>query len=183
MAEYFVYIDWTCEVVPRPFYVGKGTASRVSDVFRRNRKHQSVRSKYGIRREVFLGTRDESYALEVEKQLISELSLYVYGSTHNGIGCNMTLGGEGLQSEIWTPERRARVSAARKGKPLSEDHRKKIGQAVRQTLSIDSSKMSRTFSDDSKAMISVSMKRVWADRRRASQIAIISRQENDSVAS
>lgn len=87
---FYVYVDYTKESPPRPFYVGKGNESRVANL-KRNRKHTSIKNKYGIERKIVLETLNEQEAFDKEINLIKELN------TQKGIGCNMTSGGEGIK--------------------------------------------------------------------------------------
>ena len=66
------YLDWTREPEPRVFYVGKGNYKRsFVKITRRNQKHTNVTNKYGQRREVVLGTKDEQFAFDIEIELIN----------------------------------------------------------------------------------------------------------------
>lgn len=157
MTAFFTYIDWTLESTPRPFYVGKGTSHRVQ-LIQRNRKHTNVAAKYGHRREVVLMTSVEQIAIEHEVSLICELKTY-----HElcDIGCNFTLGGEGISGykhsddakrrmsrlgSKHTPETREKMSQVKRGKkptaaceantgrrrkPFSEEHRLHLKEARR----------------------------------------------------
>lgn len=96
---FFVYIDWTTEDVPRPFYVGKGNSKRVRTLARKNQLHTSIVRKHGQRREVVLTTHDEQHAFERERQLIKELKTCAAGGT-GWWGANFTFGGEGAAGRI-----------------------------------------------------------------------------------
>lgn len=91
---YYVYVDYTCEQVPRPFYVGKGSLQRVCNL-RRNKKHSNVSTKYGIDRRVVLQTEDEQFAFDEETRLISEHRTCALSDRAVDIACNYTFGGEG----------------------------------------------------------------------------------------
>lgn len=93
--EYFTYIDWTREEIPRPFYVGKGNYFRVNDVVR-NRKHTWVAKNFGQYREIVFGTNDEKDAYEFEALVVMLLDTYNPNPKDYGdIRCNMTPGGIG----------------------------------------------------------------------------------------
>ena len=96
---FFVYVDWTTEVLPRPFYVGKGLIKR-TQIRERNQYWCNIAAKYGQRREVVLATRDETFAFEQEKRLIAELGTFEDG-TLGRWGANLTEGGGG--SNGWKP--------------------------------------------------------------------------------
>ena len=42
--KFKVYVDYTTEELPRPFYVGKGNSSRILNL-KRNRLHDSIAKK------------------------------------------------------------------------------------------------------------------------------------------
>jgi len=90
---FFVYVDWTLEAAPRPFYVGKGICSRVAGL-RRNRKHTRIAKNYGFRRETIWSTSSESEALAYEIQLVEFFGTFTT-DWKNGVECNFTLGGDG----------------------------------------------------------------------------------------
>lgn len=132
LRTFFVYVDWTMEDAPRPFYVGKGTLTRVN-LKTRNKHHCHISTKYGYRREVIVETVDEAHALQEEVRLIAFYHTFVDDPAYNGIGCNYTIGGDGTsghrntpdQIEKWrlsnvgckrTPEQCANISAGLKGK-------------------------------------------------------------------
>ena len=86
-----VYVDYTTEQTPRPFYVGKGTDRRLR-ILERNLLHSAIVAKHGFDRRVVFETDNEQEALTLECRLITEHDTYVYGG---GWGANFTLGGEG----------------------------------------------------------------------------------------
>jgi hypothetical protein len=105
MQEFYVYEDWTLELSPRCFYVGKGDIARVKTL-RRNRHHTNIAQKYGVRREIMLITSIETMALEREVELIAERKTFVYGDYV--FGANYTRGGEGVSGARfeWSNQRR-----------------------------------------------------------------------------
>jgi len=108
-----VYVDWTLEECPRPFYVGKGNALRVLNL-ERNEYHTNVKRKHGLRREIVFETSSENEAYEREVKLIAELHTFINDVAWNGIGTNMTPGGEGIRNP--SPETREKLAAnGRKG--------------------------------------------------------------------
>jgi hypothetical protein len=89
--RFVVYVDWTADSQPRPFYVGKGTVRRVADKTPRNPRHHAIVQAHGLRRVVAFTTMDERLAFDKERELISLLK-----TRHdNGYGANFTDGGEG----------------------------------------------------------------------------------------
>lgn len=134
-----VYVDWTLETNPRPFYVGKGNDSRVQ-CFKRNRHHTFVSRHLGIRREIVFKTEDENQAFEFEKRLISELGTYKSDCriSLEDVRCNRTLGGDGVSGYVFTDEDRRLLSEktigdknGMFGKHHSEETRKRIGDNQR----------------------------------------------------
>lgn len=53
---FYVYVDYTLEESPRPFYVGKDNEDRVNLV-KRNSRHAATAEAYGMCREVVVLTR------------------------------------------------------------------------------------------------------------------------------
>lgn len=144
-SVFYVYVDWTLESPPRPFYVGKGVISRVRSVGVRrtyNRYHQNIVRTYGQCREIVLATSIEGLAFEHEKALITELRTRTDVPGH--WGANMTEGGEGVSNP--SQETRAkkaenarrfmtgRKQTKRKGwhirAPRSETYRKRISNVA-----------------------------------------------------
>ncbi len=124
---FFTYIDWTLEDPPRPFYVGKGMFTRVRKPMR-NVYWQNITAKYGWRREVVLGTKDESFAFEEEKRRIAQLGTFEDG-TPGRWGANLTEGGEGCSGLIVSDQTRRKQSLAGKGKKRSSETRKRMSEA------------------------------------------------------
>jgi len=106
---FYVYVDWTTEDVPRPFYVGKGKLSRVNYRIR-NKHHTNIVAKYGLNR-VSQEVNDEQTAFKEERLLIAKLHTYVYDIEYNGLGCNYTKGGEGSSGHVPGIETRQKMSA------------------------------------------------------------------------
>ena len=141
---FYVYVDWTKEQIPRPFYVGKGLIHRVNVPFRRNSKHKNVAIKYGLDRRVVFESNDEKSSFDEEIRLISELHLYVGDPQHNEIACNFTVGGDGASGTIHSEQSRMNMSIAAKKRGISEEVRRKsiesrkkngLSLATRQKLS------------------------------------------------
>jgi len=92
-VKYYVYIDWTNEDQPRPFYVGIGSAERTQS-FKRNWSHYNVKKRFGIHRTIELETEDRAFLCEEEKRLTRVHHTYVDDPEYNGIGANLTPGGD-----------------------------------------------------------------------------------------
>ena len=93
--KFYVYVDYTKEEVPRPFYVGKGNSSRVLSL-KRNAKHRGIAKKYGIERRQVFETVCEQEAFKRETELITELHTFVGDPECSDVSCNFTKGGEGI---------------------------------------------------------------------------------------
>lgn len=139
MNMFYVYVDWTTEEVPRPFYVGKGKVGRLRVMFRRNSRHTNTAKKYGLDRRVALETSNEKLSFE-EKRLILELHTYVHDPDYDGFGCNFTVGDAGASGTIHTEESRRHMSDAAKEcakRGVSDETRRKIGEASHQRVVLD----------------------------------------------
>ena len=110
--KFKIYVDYTLEKIPRPFYVGKGMNDRVSRI-KRNKYHTSIMNKYGIDRRIVFVTNIESEAFIKERQLIAELKTFFGGE--GCWGANFTLGGEGPSGRKATLEESIRMSEQRQG--------------------------------------------------------------------
>lgn len=127
--KFKVYVDYTVEESPRPFYVGKGSAGRVKCLFGRNQLHESIARKYGINRVVEFETDDEQESFRKERELIS---LYRTFMNHEPgqWGSNFTEGGDGASGWIPSAETRKKIGAASRLHRDSEETRKKKGEAA-----------------------------------------------------
>lgn len=127
---YYVYVDWTTEEVPRAFYVGKGNEKRIVDFSDRNNHWRSIRDKYGCNRTILLGTKEESFAFEIEKQKIAFYKTYKAAwKDGSGWGANFTLGGDGVSGrtrEVMSNEERARRKDCVKGRKHTEETKQKM---------------------------------------------------------
>lgn len=112
---FFVYVDWTLEQTPRPFYVGKGLLDRVG-YMKRNNRHTNVSNKHGVRREIVIEIKTNDEACFIERQLIALHRTFVYSTDYNGIGCNFTKGGDGNHGFKHRDESKAKMSVAKSGK-------------------------------------------------------------------
>ncbi len=113
---FYVYEDWTTEELSRCFYVGKGDASRVARLKRTNKRHRAIHQELGLKRVVVFENSDESIVLDYERIVIKERHTHVHDSEYNGIGCNLTLGGQGKSGRVVSRETGRKISEAKKGK-------------------------------------------------------------------
>lgn len=163
---FFVYVDFT-EDDGRPFYVGKGTATRVK-ASSRNRYHDRVARKHGMRREVVLATPCEFEALNREIRLIAELHTFVGDPRWNGIGTNFTEGGEGLQGHARSRRTRAKIAASNRG--LKRDaafcKRNKAAQVIAQNRTdVIEKKRATMLSVEMRLRVGSANRDHWARRR------------------
>lgn len=108
MGVWYTYVDWTLEHVPRPFNVGKGTASRVADVIARNDVWHRIARKHGHRREVVFASSVEAACYDREQELIREYRTSPL--MDGGWGANLSLGGSGPTGARWTDTSREGLS-------------------------------------------------------------------------
>lgn len=152
---FYVYVDWTKESPPRPFYVGKGKHKRLR-VKSRNKHHSNVSAKHGRNRKIAFITDDENLAFEKEKELILEYKTCVHNLEWNKIGCNYTIGGDGSAGSprIKTEEHRKKISDKLRGNKnasgrlVSEETRKQISQKLK----------GHSISEETKKKISLSVR-------------------------
>src|SRR5690606_25829671 len=125
MLMYYTYVDWTTEVVPRPYYVGKGTIERVKLLRRRNPRHTAIRKTYGIDRRIVFSSERESDALIREKELIVELRTR---DDQGGWGANFTEGGEGVKGRKHDEQTKRKISTSTKGIQKSQKTRSNMSR-------------------------------------------------------
>jgi DNA endonuclease I-like protein len=111
-SHIYVYIDWTLEALPRPFYVGQGDRSRVM-ALKRNQLHADIVTQHGIRREIVTVTDVVGANLE-ERRLIAELKTRHNVKGH--WGANKAGGGRGTHGYRFTAEQRQHVRDSRPNK-------------------------------------------------------------------
>lgn len=111
---HYVYVDWTTDDDPCPFYVGQGTKRRINRRHR-NTLHTNIALKHGFLRKIVLETEDREVALLEEIRLISELCTF-HGD--NPRGANFTRGGDGGigHAVCMTEEWKQKISESLKGK-------------------------------------------------------------------
>ncbi len=123
MGTFFGYKHWTLEDPPRCFNVGKGVQSRANSTWSRNHKWHAIVKRFGLRVEVCIGpvTNDEACAWEMENvALMGTFSRCHLHDVTDDIGCNFTMGGEGLagwkhSNETIEKMKKAHAGACRRG--------------------------------------------------------------------
>lgn len=115
-ARYYVYLHIR-ESDSRIFYVGKGTKSRAWATHGRSKYWENIALKSSYKIEIVAHNLFEHESLLLEKRLIEH-----YQETL----CNLTSGGD---SPIFSEVSRLKMSAVRKGRPKSVEHKQKISEA------------------------------------------------------
>lgn len=112
------------------FYVGKGHGDRANIANRHHRNSHWLRTvaKSGGFSVRFVATgMDEELAFLVECERINQ-------ARRVGVKlCNMTDGGDGLFGLVRTPQWRANIGAAHRGKVISQEARKKISESLKRS--------------------------------------------------
>lgn len=133
-ARFYTYIHRKADTGD-VFYVGKGLGNRCNETTNRNKQWAHVFAKHSRVVEIVSLFECEADAFAHEKLLIAELRK----SGANLV--NITNGGQGQSGRTISPEQRAMISAALKGRrpsentlraarrPLSADHKAKLSQA------------------------------------------------------
>jgi hypothetical protein len=119
--EYYTYL-WLRED-GTPYYVGKGCGSRAFE-----RSGHTCLPPKDKNRVVLQGFADESEALTADRFLIA-----YYGRLDLGNGClrNLTNGGDGVSGLQHSLETKMTLSEQRRFKPLSQQTRRKMQEAMR----------------------------------------------------
>lgn len=129
----FGYCDYTD--TGSPFYVGIGRYQRVRHL-QRNTKHTNIMNKYGLHRVIELalsGSRDDIWPLlcHWEQKTILERKTQ-HDSDNHTIGCNFTIGGDGIVGFRWIKTREECQKISESKTRLYQDpyERSKLGCAI-----------------------------------------------------
>lgn len=131
---FYVYVDWTTESVPRPYYVGQGKKRRLKNLYR-NLLHRRIMAKYGHERRVEFETPHREEALAKEIELISHYKTFFHEK--GSWGANFTRGGDGtighkyVRTYVMTESHRLAISKAVRG-PRNEEFRAKAREIASQ---------------------------------------------------
>ena len=131
-----------------PYYIGKGEKNRIY-----KKKKKEIQPPKDTSRIIFLKQNlTEEEAFKHEKYMIA-----VFGRKDLGTGIlrNLTDGGEGCSGAVRSEEWRLNQSKNRKGKPLPEEHKRKIGK----------SKIGKPRSEETKRKQSEAMKGKYAGEK------------------
>ena len=118
--RFYTYVHLT-EDTNQIFYIGKGQKARRYST-KHNNHWQAIVNKHGFYSTILAHWETEEEALEHEKLLIASFKDIGYKLA------NKTDGGEGTSGIIMTEEHRHKLSLAKKGRKLSEEHRKNISK-------------------------------------------------------
>lgn len=129
---FFVYVDWTQEIEPRPFYVGKGNKKRLK-IISRNKRHINISGKYGFVRKIEFESESEQICKEKEINLILQYHTFVGDPHYSGIGCNFTTGGDGGRPKGWnhSDETKKKLRQINLGRISSEETKKRISISLK----------------------------------------------------
>ena len=121
-ADFYVYAHHEADT-GRLFYIGKGSRRRAWSSCSRNRHWRAIASKHGFTVTILQRGLNEADALALEASLIS--------AQPPGILATYTAGGGGISGYRHTEATKARMSAARAGRPLSEASRARLSATIR----------------------------------------------------
>lgn len=122
-AEFYTYIHRKADT-GEVFYVGKGKGQRATTIYNRTKYWQNVVKKHGFVVEISSVFDIESDALDDEVRLIEKLR-------NEGVRLvNLTNGGEGASGQVFTDDRRKKISLSLTGKTIPEEVRKKISASL-----------------------------------------------------
>lgn len=144
---FYVYLH--CKPDGSPFYVGKGFGKRARRMkHSRNGRHRSIveacgRENIGV---FVFPCSSEDEALADERRHIAQLRAEGYQLA------NATSGGQGVSGLRHTAEAKARMAAAKLGKPLSEAHRLALIESSRNMS--HAYKVGRRASEETRAKMS-----------------------------
>lgn len=123
ISQYYVYVHFTSDT-NTAFYVGKGKLGRAFDLYHRSKKHKNIVLKHGCIHKTLSDsyTYDESVVFEFETKTIIEYDTF-YDYKKNRMGCNFTMGGDGMSGYRHRDESKAKTSASLKGHVVTEETR------------------------------------------------------------
>lgn len=150
--KWFIYVDYTTENQPRPFYVGKGILNRVLNRSR-NTRHKNVSNKFGFNRVIVFSSFDEDFAYQIEEQLVDELHTFIGDIfADKSIASNLSRGGRGgMTGNIQTDKTKELHRLAALGKKHTNEAKIKIRNA--RALQDNSVFVGKKHSDEAKIKI------------------------------
>ena len=154
--SFYTYLH--CKPNGDPFYVGKGSAARGHNVYRRNPHHRNVVAKYGAKsiKAYIFPCASEREAFEDEVHQISQLRDSGYELV------NLTYGGEGPTGRVFSQETRSKMAAAHLGVKISAETIAKRSASLRgfkhsqETRDkMSSSQRGKTHTEDTKGKLAL----------------------------
>lgn len=100
-------MHWTLENPSRCFYVGKGVKGRPQSQGDRNHKWHAIVKRLGLHVEVCVGPMSNAQACAWEISNIEFMGTFSMNHSHDDdsdIGCNFTIGGDGIVGRVQTLE-------------------------------------------------------------------------------
>lgn len=123
-GKFYTYIHRKADT-GEVFYIGKGKGQRSHTIYNRTKFWRHVVAKHGFVVELVEFFDNESDALSSEIVMIADYRL-------RGIPLvNLTIGGEGASGQVFTEERKRKISEALKGKEVPQSVREKISQSLK----------------------------------------------------
>lgn len=166
-VRFYGYKHWTLEEFPRCFYVGKGLRKRpYSD--RRSKKWHAIVAHYGLRVEVVCGPLTNTAVCDWEVENILYEGTFSTNHHHNSddIGCNFTLGGDGVSGRFVSDDARKRIGAAQRGLSKSREVREKISNALKDRKLSDETRQRMNDAHVGKPLSKVNKSNLWKNRDR-----------------
>jgi len=166
-CRFYGYKHWTCENVPRCFYVGKGLKTRPYSKCR-SKKWYDVVERYGLFIEVCVGPLHDHSVIQWEKQNIAMMKTYStnYHIINDDICCNFTFGGDGVAGKRVSRSTRQKISNSHKGKILSDETRKKIRNQLKGRKLSDETRKKMSNSRKGKSLSTQNKQNLWKNRSR-----------------
>ncbi len=129
--RFYGYKHWTLEEVPRCFYVGRGLKGRPEQQRNRNHKWYAIVERHGLRIEICTDPITHEAACIWEVDWIAKERTFSANHSHDSsdIGCNFTIGGDGVIGRKHNEETKKKISLSSKGRKISDEARANLRKA------------------------------------------------------